>query len=192
MKAIIAFSLFLTAVLLSVDAYSRAHSSSYLSLNRKVDAMRRYVASPTQAGLTTVMSDPEMNAWFAEGGVDWPAGMSNVRIHSRPAVVEGMAQVDFDELTGGKYASNPLMMLFSGTHDVRVVAQATASRGRGSVRVDSVYLDDVKVPRAALEYFINQYLKPKYPEAGLNAAFAMPERIDSAIVGDGQITFIQK
>ncbi len=192
MKATLSLSLILAAVLVSVEAYSRAHSSPYLSLSRKVDAMHRFVAHPAPGGLTTVMTDSEMNAWFAEGGINWPAGMSNVRIHSRPAVVEGTAQVDFDELTGGKYASNPLMMLFSGTHDVRVVAQATASRGRGSVRVDSVYLDDVKVPRAAMEYFINQYLKPKYPEAGLNSTFAMPDRIDTAIVGDGQITFVQK
>lgn len=192
MKFATALLVVLAALLFSAQTGSRSHSPAYLSMERKVEAMQRFEENPTARGLTTVMTDAEMNAWFAEGGVEWSPGVSNVRIESKPAVVAGTATIDFEEVTAGRGGGNPLMMLFSGVHDVRVVAQATAASGRGSVRVDSVYLDDVKVPRPALEFFVERFLQPKYPEASLNSRFRMPNRIDTAIVGNGEITFVQK
>lgn len=168
------------------------HSAAYLSAQRKIAAMDTYQAGTSKAGLLTVLSDAEVNAYFAEGGVKWPDGVSDVRISSQPAVINGSGQVDFDKVTEKSRANNPLLAIFTGVHTVRVTAQVAGVKGRCSVRVQSVSLDGMEIPRAALELFVQKFLQPKYPEADLDTVFGMPDRIDSAIVGDGQITFTQR
>lgn len=168
------------------------HSPAFLSADRKISAIVAYQASPSRGSLTTTLTDAEMNAYFAEGGIKWSEGVSNVKIYDQPAVVNGSALVDFDKITAKNRSSSPFLALFSGVHTVRVTAQAAAVRGRASIKVQSVSLDGLEIPRPALEFFVQKYLQPKYPEADLDAVFGMPDRIDTGIVGDRQITFVQK
>ncbi len=177
---------------LLAESSSADHSSTYLTADRKISAMVAFESNPPRNGLATTLSDAEINAYFEEGGIKWPDGVSDVRIEDQPAVINGTGLVDFDKVTAKNRSSNPLLALFSGVHTVRVTAQAAAVHGRGSVKVQNVSLDGLDIPRPALEYFVQKYLQPKYPEADLDSVFGMPDRIDSAIVGDRQITFVQK
>jgi hypothetical protein len=53
-------------------------------------------------------------------------------------------------------------------------------------------LDGVEVPRIALEYFADRFLRPKYGSAvGLDSTFHLPARIDSASLGTDQVTISQ-
>lgn len=168
------------------------HTADYRSAERKLSAITEFDANPPKGGRITVLTDAEINAYFAEGGVQWSDGLSDVRIDDQPSVINGSAQVDFDKITAKSRSNNPLMMLFTGVHTVRVTAQAAAVKGRGSIKVQSVSLDGLEIPRTALEFFVEKYLQPKYPEADLDTVIGMPNRIDSAIVGDHQITFVQR
>jgi hypothetical protein len=100
--------------------------------------------------------------------------------------------VDFDQVKAGRHTSNPLLSLFSGVHDVVVVANASGTAGQGLVDVQSVSLDGVEVPQFLLEIFVEKYLKPKYPNVGLQSRFRLPDRIDTAIVGEHKLTVIQR
>ncbi|HEY3927414.1 MAG TPA: hypothetical protein VGL89_03475 [Candidatus Koribacter sp.] len=173
-------------------AVAQQHSPEYRSAERKLAAMDAYDANPAAAGLLTTLTDAEMNAYFAEGGIKWGDGVSNVRISTAPSTVHASAQIDFDKVTAKARSSNPLLGIFTGIHTVRITAQAAALHGRGSVKVQSVSLDGTEIPPAVLELFIVKFLQPKYPEADLDAVFGMPNRIDSATVGDHQITFAQR
>ena len=51
------------------------------------------------------------------------------------------------------------------------------------VHVDSVSLDGVEVPQFVLELFVEKYLKPKYPNIGMDSRFALPARVDAATSG---------
>jgi hypothetical protein len=44
----------------------------------------------------------------------------------------------------------------------------------------------------ALQMFIDNYVKPKYPNVGLDSDYRLPARIDSAIIAEQQGTTIQK
>jgi len=44
----------------------------------------------------------------------------------------------------------------------------------------------------ALQYFLDRYVRPKHPEVGLDSVFELPERIDTATVGDHQLFLTQK
>ena len=174
------------------SAQNGQHSNEYRSAEKKIAAMDAYDAGASRSGHVTMLNDAEINAFFAEGGVKWPDGVSDVRIDDQPAVVNGSGQVDFDKVTAKNRSNNPMLALFSGVHTVRVTAQVAGIKGRASVKVQSVSLDGLEIPRAALEFFVQKYLQPKYPEADLDTVFGMPNRIDSAIVGDHQITFTQR
>ena len=180
-----------TLLILVATSFAQ-HSSEYLRAERKFAAMDAYSANASPAGKSTVLTDAELNAYFAEGGIKFPDGVSEVRIDDQPGVANGSAQVDFDKVTAKSRANNPLMGLFTGLHTVRVTTNASGTKGRAHVVVQTVSLDGVEIPRAALEFFIEKFLQPKWPEADLDSVFGMPNRVDTVAVGEHQVTFVQR
>jgi hypothetical protein len=162
------------------------------SCERKLRYIEQNGHRPQPDQTPTQLSEPEVNAYFAAGRVKLPTGVHNVRFESAPNLITTLALVDFDEITAGRRSANPLLSLFSGRHDVRVVARASGSGGQGVVNVESVFIDEVKVPRVALEFFVDRYVRPKYPDLGLDSRFKLPARIDMAIVGEHKVTVTQK
>jgi hypothetical protein len=180
-------------LLLFTSAFAQAqHSAEYLSADKKFSAMTAFEAHPAPGGTVTRVSDAELNAYFNEGGIKLPDGVSDLRLETEPGILHGSAQVDFDKVTAKSRSNNALMMVFTGVHTVRVTAEANGSKGRARIIVQSVSLDGLEIPKQALEFFIQRYLQPKYPEIDLDTVIGMPYRIDSAAVGEGQITLSQR
>src|SRR3954468_416374 len=148
--------------------------------------------SATPDSAPTVLPDDEGNAYFAAGRVKLPASVQQLRYSTTPDTVNAVARIDFDTLTQNSTSNNPLLSLFSGVHDVRVIAGASAQRGTATVTAQSVEIDGVTVPRVALEYFVKKYLTSKYPNVGMTSHFKLPSRVDSATVGQGQVTVNQR
>jgi hypothetical protein len=148
-------------------------------------------SNPVQRRSTQINAD-EVNAWFREGGYRLPQGVQKVVFHGQPDNIQANATVDFDAVKEGRRNLNPLLSMFSGVHEVEVTATASAQNGQGHVNVQSVSIDGVGVPHLALELFVNKYLKPKYPNVGLENDFQMPDRIDTATVGNDNALLTQR
>jgi len=173
------------------QAKSGKHSKAYNSAEQKF----AQVESGANGGKaqTTTFTAEELSAYVNEGGVTLPTGVENVKFTGRSGTITAVTNVDFDKITAGKSSMNPLMLLFTGVHDVTVTADAKGSGGRATVNVQTVEIDGVTVPRGALEFFISRYLQPKYGNnVGLNNNFAMPSHVDSAVVGNNTLTITQK
>ena len=140
----------------------------------------------------TEITEQEVNAYFAAGRVKLPAGVESVTFEAQPGVITASCRVDFDQVKAGTHSTNPLLSLFSGVHDVVAVANASGAAGQGLVDVQSVSIDGVEVPQFLLEIFVEKYLTPKYPNVGLESRFALPAKIDTAVVGEHKIVVIQK
>jgi hypothetical protein len=168
------------------------HSPEYRAMEQKIAYLKQNAAKPHPDTNPTGFTEREVNAYFNEGGVKLPKGVSHVRLTSTPGVIEGHAQVDFEALTQGKSALNPLLSLFSGTHDIHVVAQATGANGSASIRAQSVSLDGMEVPQMLLQLFVQHFLTPKYPNVGITSTFKLPLHIDSAVVDTGRVRLTQK
>ena len=140
----------------------------------------------------TVLTEREINAYLASGRVQLPTGVRSVRFTGQNGVMDAVARVDFDAITAKSRSPNPLLSLFSGVHDVHAAANASASGGRGRVHINSIEIDGVTVPRVALQFFIDHYLRPKYPDVGMDSVFSLPDRIDTARIGDRQLILTQK
>lgn len=170
---------------------SSLHSGPAASMERKLEYIRTNgsLAHPNPA--PTELTDLEANAYFASGDVKLPAGVQSVTFQGEPGIITGNARVDFDQLRTGR-GSNPLLSVFSGVHDVMVVAHAHGAGGKGFVHVDSVSLDGVEIPPFVLELFVEKYLQPKYPGLGIDSQFSLPERVDAATVELHKLVLTQK
>ncbi|PYX06742.1 MAG: hypothetical protein DMG88_17245 [Acidobacteria bacterium] len=167
-------------------------SSAVASMDRKLQRIETNGASAHPDQTPTEFTEEEVNSYIASGRVQLPSGVQSVKFQGEPGVVIANTRVDFDQLKSGRNSSNPLLGIFTGIHDVVVQAHAKGGGGQGVVNVDTVSLDGVEIPRFALQLFAEKYLRPKYPNIGLDSRFALPVRIDTATVGQHKLTITQK
>lgn len=188
---VVSLSLFLLLTT-GVGPLSAENSDSVASMERKLQHVESNgkLAHPDPA--PTTFTEKEINAYLASGAVAFPAGVQSARFEEQPGVITANTRVDFDRLKAGINSSNPLLSIFTGVHDVIVASHAHASAGKAFIHVDSVSLDGVEIPRFVLQLFVEKYLRPKYPQAGLDSQFALPDRIDCAAVGSHAVTVTQK
>jgi hypothetical protein len=197
MKACCAFLFAVTGWLL-VTPHSPAQTRSAPSskplanFERKLQHVQSNGAKQHPDTSPTEFSEQEINAYFASGEIKLPAGVKSVVFQEQPGIVVGTSRVDFDQLKTGKNSYNPLLSIFSGLHDAVVTAHAYGAKGEGLVHVDSVSLDGVEVPQFVLQLFVEKYLKPRYPNIGLDSRFALPARVDAATIGLHTVSISQK
>ncbi len=171
---------------------SSSNSGAVASMERKLQRVQSNGALAHPDQTPTEFTEQEINAYFAAGKINLPAGVRSVTFQGQPGIVTATTRVDFDQLKSGRNSSNPLLSVFSGVHDVVVTAHAHGVRGQGIVQVDSVSLDDVEIPRFVLQLFVEKYLQPTYPNVGLDSRFKLPDKIDRAVVGLHRLTVTQK
>lgn len=190
--ALLLFAASFSAIAQHTQRPGENHSSAFRAMQQKLAYLKQNAARPHPDSRPTELTESEANAYFAEGGVKLPKGVTQVHLTAKPAVIDGHAQVDFEQIMQGRSSNNPLYSVFSGNHDVHVVAQATGANGVGSIRVQTVEMDGVAVPQFALEYFVQHYITPKYRNVGITSTFKLPLRIDRAIVEAGKVRLIQR
>lgn len=184
--------LLLAATLIAAAQTADNHSANYHAMQQKLSWLKTNGARPHPDSKPTELTGPEINAYFAEGGVKMPKGVSHLRLSSHDTTVDAHADVDFEQIMQGRGSNNPLYSLFSGTHDVHAIAQASGTNGVGTIRVQSIDFDGVTIPQFALEWFVQHYLTLKYPNVGLTSTFKLPLHIDSAVVETGKVRLVQK
>lgn len=185
---------FAICILLCVSfaAVGESNSHDLASMQRKLNHIEANGLSPRPDETPTVCTEPEVNAYLASDNVRLPAGVQSVKLEGEAGVITGRSRVDFDRIREGSHSSNPLLSIFSGIHDVVVIAHAHGAGGRGQVHVDLVSIDNIEVPRFVLQMFVDKFLTPKYPELGLDSQFKLPNRIDTATVGRHELIVTQK
>ena len=182
----------LLALFTSADQPTR-RSADLRSFEQKLAYLKANAAKPQPDPRPVELTEAEVDAFFNEGGVKLPVGVSNVHLAAHPGQINGHADVDFEQIMqrhGG--ANNPLSALFTGRHNVHAVSHASGANGVGTVRIDSVELDGAQVPQWALEWFVQRYLTPRYPNVGMTSTFKLPLRINSAVIETGKVRVQQR
>ena len=187
MRAVLTGLLFLTALW-----FSQAIQQQVASMQKKLDHIQANAKLAHPDPSPTDFTEDQVNAYVNSGEVKLPAGVQTVKFRGSTGVITANAQVDFDQLKAGRGSANPMLSIFSGVHDIQVGAHAYGRGARGYVQVDEVSLDGVQIPRFVLQLFVQKYVQPKYPEVGLNSEFSLPDRVDTATVGEHQLKVVQK
>ncbi|HEV2113607.1 MAG TPA: hypothetical protein VGR50_05625 [Terriglobales bacterium] len=174
------------------ESPAATRSGAAESCARKITYIQRNGNAAKPDERPTVLTEDEINAYFAAGRVKLPAGVSHVHFTLAPAHIIADLQVDFDQLTSNRRSQNPLLGLFTGIHRVQVLAHGEGSGGIARAHIDSTSLDGEEIPRFVLELFVDRLLQPRYPQASLDPTFKMPARVDTATVGAHKLTLTQK
>jgi hypothetical protein len=165
---------FLAIVPVLVGCTLGAIPADYASAKQKFELIQGERLRP---GARVVLSMAELTA-YAEREV--PAGVRNPRLQVvSPGVATGTALVDFGKVRRAQgYQPGWLMSrLLDGERPVSVTARIVADGGKATVEVQRVEISGLEIDGRTLEFLIQNFLIPMYPDAAVGRPFEMGHRI---------------
>ena len=144
---------------------------------------------PSKIFLTELL-ESEINAFLKhEGEQYFPSGVSQIQVNFQQDIVVCKFLVDFDELRSSlNRPSTPLMtVLFTGKHALKIEIRATTENGTGRYELLSVLLNEQQVPKVFINFLLENYVFPRYPEAKPNTSFDLPFKIKTVCIQLGKV-----
>ncbi|SPE28187.1 conserved hypothetical protein [Candidatus Sulfopaludibacter sp. SbA3] len=135
-------------------------------------------AGHLRPGARIVLSLNELTA-YAEHDV--PDGVRNPRLRvTAPGVATGTAMVDFGKVrrAQGYQPGWLLSRLLDGERPVSVTARIQSGGGKATVSVERVEVGGLEIDGKALDFLIQNFLIPMYPEAAVGRPFELGHRIE--------------
>ncbi len=173
------------AIVLLVSLVAGAANSDYSSAKQKLDSIELERVRP---GARVTLSYAELNAYARE---EAPVGVRNPRLTvTSPGVATGTALIDFGKLerNAGGQPGWLMSKLLDGERPVSVTARIRTANGRATVEVDRVEISGVVIDGRTLEFLIQNFLVPLYPEAVIGRPFELSHRIDHVTVAPAAVT----
>ena len=186
------------ATMAAADVYTRADSTSMrLKIERIVQAERTAVQRQAPAGLTTPLTQREVNSYLRyDLAPQVPVGIAEpvITIVGEGRLL-GDAVVDLDAVSRAnppKGFFDP-MRLLTGRVPLRVQGVLATSRGTGRFSLESASLAGVPVPKSVLQTLLSHYSRSQEkPEGiGLDDPFALPAAIREIRVEPGRALVVQ-
>ena len=155
-----------------------AVSSDYLSVERKFHWIE---SGQLKTGSRVHLTPRELNAYVEHELPAVTGGVRQPRLRLlRPGVAEGSALVNFAEI--GRSQGHPpgwlMSQLLEGEHPVIVTASIRSNSGNATVTLLSVEISGVKIEGPTLDFLIQHFLLPLYPNAAVGRPFELGDRID--------------
>jgi len=186
------------ATMAAADVYTRADSTSMrLKIERIVQAERTAVQRRAPAGLTTPLTQREVNSYLRyDLAPQVPVGIAEpvITIVGEGRLL-GDAVVDLDAVSRAnppKGFFDP-MRLLTGRVPLRVQGVLVTSRGTGKFSLESASLAGVPVPKSVLQTLLSHYSRSqeKPDGIGLDDPFALPAAIREIRVEPGRAIVVQ-
>jgi len=155
-----------------------APSADYLSVKHKFQLIQSEKLRP---GSRVTLTSRELNAYvaaeIAENGLQ---GVRNPKLELGDGSATGAALIDFLKLrqASGNQPGWIMSKLLSGERPVRVTARLESAAGRAKVEVDRVEISGVAIDGKTLDFLIQHFLLPQYPDAKVGRPFELSFRID--------------
>lgn len=152
-----------------------AVSSDYVSAQQKFALIE---AERLRPGTRVVLTVKELTA-YAEH--DLPDGVRNPRLQvAAPGVATGSAMVDFGKVrrAQGYHPGWLMSRLLDGERPVSVTARIQSGGGKATVQVERVEISGLEVDGKSLDFLIQNFLIPMYPEAAVDRPFELGHRIE--------------
>lgn len=167
-------------------------SEDYLRAKQKFRLIDNGSARP---GSSIVLSSRELNAYVREEVKQAvPDGLRNPRLELGNGKATGYALMDFVKLRESKGMEAGWLMkrLLAGERPVRVTALIHSSRGQATVEVEQVEISGLTVSGAALDFLIENFLLPRYPDAKIGDPFELKHGIDRLEIRPAGVRVILK
>jgi hypothetical protein len=169
---------FWPALVLLAAAVLFGARAEYASAQRKFDQIENDLLKP---GSKVTLTPGELNAYVAtEMPKVAPEGIREPKLELGTGSATGTALVDFVKLRSaqGKPPGWLMRQMLQGEHPVTVKARIASGDGRATVDVQSVEISGLTIEGRMLDYLIQNYLIPYYPDAKVGQPFELRHRID--------------
>jgi hypothetical protein len=181
------------SVLLIAAGAMPASRTDYLNVKRKFASIEK---SQVKAGSRVAISSQELNAYVqtelprvAPAGIRQPS----VELHGNNTAT-GRAMIDFVKLRSaqGKPPGFILRNLLQGEHDVAVTTKVRSSNGTATVDIQRVEIEGIPISGGALDFLIQNYLIPNYPDAKVGKPIDLKYRMERLEVQPGVAYVVMK
>lgn len=180
-----------SASLLLASAWTAGDQrSDYLSARRKLDLIE---AGRLPARSRVHLGERELNAYVrAKAESVAPDGLRNPLLKLGHSRATATALIDFAKLQkrGDRPLDRLMTKLLEGERPVRVDAMIRSSGGIAVVELERVEISGLAIQGAALDFLVDRFLIPRYPQATIGEPFALKHRIDRLLVEPGGVNVI--
>jgi hypothetical protein len=152
---------------------------------RKLGAIQ---TGATPRGSRVSFSRAEIDAWLAdEAKAKVPQGLTGVRMELSAGRAVGHATIDFLKIRqAASGAGDPgwlIRTLFAGERPVTVTARFESTNGRARADVERVEISGVPLEGRALDFVIENYVRPTFPDIKVNQWFPLEYGVEGFTVG---------
>lgn len=178
--------------LLAVPILLFSSGSEYQSAQRKFELIENERLRP---GSRVALSQRELNAYAEEELPKIvPQGVREPNLVLGAGTATGSALIDFLKLRSaqGKPPGWLMRQMLQGEHPVTVTARIDSSEGRATVNVERVAISGITIEGRMLDYLIQNYLLPYYPDAKVGQPFQLSHRIERLDVQPARVDVILK
>jgi hypothetical protein len=154
-----------------------AFSDDYSAAKGKIEQIESDRVPP---GSRVAFTDAELNAYVQHEAPSVTDGLRQPRLELRgQGLAYGTAMIDFAKLRAsqGHPPSWLMSKLLSGEHPVAVTARIHSSGGQASVEVQRVEISGIVIDGATLDFLIQHFLLPLYPNAVVGRPFPLDHHI---------------
>jgi hypothetical protein len=173
-------------LLLAVVGLVAASVDEYASAKQKFNQIDTGRLGP---GARVTLTARELDAYAAR---EAPKGVRNPRLELQSGVAKGNALVDFGKVRRAQgYQPGWLMgKLLDGERPVSVTARITSGSGKAKVDVQSVEISGLAIDGRMLDFLIQNFLLPMYPDAVVGRPFELGHRIDRLDLQPGSVGIV--
>ncbi len=163
-----------------------ASRTDYLNAKRKFQSIEKYQVKP---GSRVPLPATELNAYVQVELLEAvPQGVRDPRVELQADnVATGRAMINFLQVQNSRGAAPGWLMkrLLDGEHEVVVTTKISSSAGKATVFLQRVEVGGIPIEGGALDFLIENYLLPNYPNAKINRPFELRYRMDRLEVTPG-------
>ena len=145
-------------------------------------------------GARVPFTSQELNAYIsAEIPVVIGPGVRNARVETDNGnIVRGFADIDFVKLrqSQGEKPNWLMSQLLAGQRPVKIVVRVNSSYGRARVDVVQVSVSGIVAEGRTLDFLINHFVVPTFPDIKVGREFALDYNIDRLDVRPGRVSVV--
>jgi hypothetical protein len=177
------------SLLFVAASLSGASYDDYASAKQKFDSIE---AGRLRPGARVILTFAELNAWVARAA---PSGVRNPQVRAAAReLATGAALIDFGKLerSAGRQPGWLMSKLLDGERPVTVTARVRSSGGRATVDIQRVEISGLVIDGRTLDFLIQNFLIPMYPDAVVGRPFELGHRIDRLDVSPSNVAVLLK
>lgn len=168
----------------ALTCFAAATTADKQSAFQKLGEIESGAARP---GSRVSFTRPEIDAWLVEEAkVRVPQGLRSPHLELSDGLVVGSATIDFLKVRQAAGGGDPgwlFKSLLAGERPVVVTARFRSAGGKARADVEKVEISGVAIEGRALEFVIDSYVKPTFPDIKVNQWFPLNYGVERFTIG---------